>query len=64
LGSATVRPAADARVTPLYGKRAEDVGDGSAFPEIHIAQYPLGMGRRVTPDFLKKPSASYMYARI
>jgi SNW domain-containing protein 1 len=49
-----VRPAADARVTPSYGKRAEDVGDGSAFPEIHIAQYPLGMGRRVTPDFRKK----------
>uniref|UniRef100_A0AC34R7V0 SKI-interacting protein SKIP SNW domain-containing protein n=1 Tax=Panagrolaimus sp. JU765 TaxID=591449 RepID=A0AC34R7V0_9BILA len=37
---------------PSYGKRAgyiprapEDFGDGGAFPEIHIAQYPLGMGK-------------------
>jgi hypothetical protein len=35
-----------------YGKRKgfiprikEDFGDGGAFPEIHIAQYPLDMGR-------------------
>ncbi|XP_065852312.1 SNW/SKI-interacting protein A [Euphorbia lathyris] len=26
-------------------RRVEDFGDGGAFPEIHIAQYPLGMGR-------------------
>eukprot|EP00249_Psilotum_nudum_P018754 c26948_g1_i1 orf=153-1952(+) len=38
---------------PAYGKRVgfvprkpEDFGDGGAFPEIHIAQYPLGMGRK------------------
>ncbi|KAG9451926.1 hypothetical protein H6P81_004830 [Aristolochia fimbriata] len=38
---------------PPYGKRAgfvprkpEDFGDGGAFPEIHVAQYPLGMGRK------------------
>lgn len=37
---------------PAYGKRKgfiprvrEDFGDGGAFPEIHIAQYPLDMGR-------------------
>ena len=37
---------------PPYGQRAnyiprrrEDYGDGGAFPEIHIAQYPLDMGR-------------------
>ncbi|PWZ22663.1 SNW domain-containing protein 1 [Zea mays] len=41
------------RLMPPYGKRAgfvprrpEDFGDGGAFPEIHVAQYPLGMGRR------------------
>lgn len=41
-----------ARIPP-YGKRAgfkpkkpEDFGDGGAFPEIHIAQYPLDMGRK------------------
>lgn len=35
---------------PPYGlrqgflpRKAEDFGDGGAFPEIHIAQYPLGM---------------------
>ncbi|KAL6563604.1 hypothetical protein OROGR_002563 [Orobanche gracilis] len=38
---------------PPYLKRAgfkpsnpDDFGDGGAFPEIHYAQYPLGMGRR------------------
>ncbi|ERN15078.1 hypothetical protein AMTRI_Chr05g57750 [Amborella trichopoda] len=42
-----------AKSIPPYGKRAgfvprkpEDFGDGGAFPEIHIAQYPLGMGRK------------------
>ena len=24
----------------------QDFGDGGAFPEIHIAQYPLGMGMK------------------
>nr|BAD21630.1 hypothetical protein [Oryza sativa Japonica Group]BAD22118.1 hypothetical protein [Oryza sativa Japonica Group] len=27
-------------------RRLEDFSDGGAFPEIHVAQYPLGMGRR------------------
>ncbi|CAH2987430.1 unnamed protein product [Chilo suppressalis] len=38
---------------PPYGQRKgwvpraeEDFGDGGAFPEIHVAQYPLGMGAR------------------
>lgn len=38
---------------PAYGQRAgwrprtaEDFGDGGAFPEVHIAQYPLDMGRK------------------
>lgn len=38
---------------PNYRNRAnfvpridEDFGDGGAFPEIHMAQYPLGMGRK------------------
>ncbi|KAG7295262.1 Puff-specific protein Bx42 [Plutella xylostella] len=38
---------------PPYGERKgwvprkeEDFGDGGAFPEIHVAQYPLGMGVR------------------
>lgn len=40
---------------PAYGQRAgwrprsaEDYGDGGAFPEIPVAQYPLDMGRKVT----------------
>ncbi|CAG8466303.1 3939_t:CDS:10 [Paraglomus occultum] len=40
---------------PPYGHRAdwkprnvEDFGDGGAFPEIHMAQYPLDMGRKKT----------------
>ncbi|XP_062220367.1 SNW/SKI-interacting protein A-like [Phragmites australis] len=51
--SSTERPAAATKPVPPYGKRAgfvprrpEDFGDGGAFPEIHVAQYPLGMGRR------------------
>ncbi|XXG63587.1 hypothetical protein AAC387_Pa05g1739 [Persea americana] len=42
-----------AKPIPPYGKRSgyvprkpEDFGDGGAFPEIHVAQYPLGMGRK------------------
>jgi len=26
----------------------QDFGDGGAFPEIHVAQFPLGMGKPVT----------------
>jgi len=44
---------------PPYGQRKgwvprepEDFGDGGAFPEIHVAQYPLNMGRK------KKAAAS------
>nr|KYP37197.1 SNW domain-containing protein 1 [Cajanus cajan] len=44
--------AAKQKPTPPYLKRAgfvprriEDFGDGGAFPEIHVAQYPLDMGR-------------------
>ncbi|KAK5112983.1 mRNA splicing protein, partial [Cryomyces antarcticus] len=40
---------------PPYGQRAgwrprsaEDYGDGGAFPEIPVAQYPLDMGRKTT----------------
>ncbi|CAA7396155.1 unnamed protein product [Spirodela intermedia] len=47
--SAAVKP----KPVPPYGKRSgfvprkpEEFGDGGAFPEIHVAQYPLGMGRR------------------
>ncbi|OCK84219.1 pre-mRNA-processing protein 45 [Lepidopterella palustris CBS 459.81] len=42
---------------PSYGSRtkwrpksAEDFGDGGAFPEIHVAQYPLDMGRKGAPS--------------
>lgn len=45
---------------PPYGKREgylprskEDFGDGGAFPELHIKQYPLDMGR---PDAAGKMS--------
>lgn len=38
---------------PAYGKRKawkprkqEDFGDGGSYPECHIAQYPLEMGRK------------------
>lgn len=46
--SAAIKP----KPVPPYLKRAgfvprkaEDFGDGGAFPEIHVAQYPLEMGR-------------------
>ncbi len=31
-----------------FPRQAEDFGDGGAFPEIHIAQYPLNMGKQGT----------------
>ncbi|KAJ3108475.1 mRNA splicing protein [Phlyctochytrium planicorne] len=41
------------RGPPAYGKRQnfiprtqQDFGDGGSYPEIHIAQYPLDMGRK------------------
>jgi len=41
-----------ARAAPPYGKRkgwiprtVDDFGDGGAFPEIHVAQYPQNLGR-------------------
>ena len=41
------------REPPPYGYRKgwiprllEDFGDGGAFPEIHVAQYPVDMGRK------------------
>jgi SNW domain-containing protein 1 len=40
---------------PRYGQRQDfipqtqkDFGDGGAFPEIHVVQYPLGMGKKKT----------------
>ncbi|KAG5897449.1 hypothetical protein JTB14_002710 [Gonioctena quinquepunctata] len=41
-------------IAPPYGQRrgwvprnVTDYGDGGAFPEIHVAQYPLDMGRKI-----------------
>ncbi|KAI2651713.1 SNW domain-containing protein 1 [Labeo rohita] len=35
------------REPPPYGfRKSWDFGDGGAFPEIHVAQYPLEMGRK------------------
>jgi SNW domain-containing protein 1 len=45
-------PAAARKKVPPYGSRSgfiprsnEDFGEGGAFPEVHVAQYPLNMGR-------------------
>ncbi|XP_054034578.1 SNW domain-containing protein 1-like [Dryobates pubescens] len=50
-------PVPSRREPPRYGCRKgwiprllEDFGDGGAFPEIHVAQYPLGMGRQKKPS--------------
>ncbi|KAI8636063.1 SKIP/SNW domain-containing protein [Parasitella parasitica] len=50
--SQLITKSAQSRIPP-YGQRksfrprvAEDFGNGGAFPEIHIAQYPLDMGRK------------------
>ncbi|KAK7272727.1 hypothetical protein RJT34_29524 [Clitoria ternatea] len=57
--SAAVKP----KPVPPYLKRAgfvprkvEDFGDGGAFPEIHVAQYPLDMGR----DKSSKPGSKIL----
>ncbi|KAJ2817746.1 mRNA splicing protein, partial [Coemansia furcata] len=45
----------DARAIPPYGQRigwvpktASDFGGGGAYPEIHVLQYPQGMGKKQT----------------
>ncbi|KAK2156818.1 hypothetical protein LSH36_204g03037 [Paralvinella palmiformis] len=50
-----ILPVSSKRAAPPYGHRKgwiprtqEDFGDGGAYPEIHIAQYPLGMGMKKT----------------
>merc|ERR1739840_58264 len=46
-----------ARAAPPYGHRkgwiprsADDYGDGGAFPECHVVQYPLAMGKKSAGD--------------
>ncbi|CAH1793188.1 unnamed protein product, partial [Owenia fusiformis] len=48
-------PVASKKTAPPYGHRrgwvprtVDDFGDGGAFPEVHVAQYPLGMGQKKT----------------
>ena len=48
------------RSAPPYGQRKawiprvlQDFGDGGAYPEIHVAQYPLNLGR---PEHERKKS--------
>jgi len=48
-----MKTALSATLPRPYGQRQgfiprdeEDFGDGGAFPEIHLAQYPLGMGKK------------------
>ncbi|KAJ2824142.1 mRNA splicing protein, partial [Coemansia erecta] len=50
---ALVAQDADAHTVPAYGSRkgwvpktSSDFGDGGAYPEIQMLQYPLGMGRK------------------
>jgi SNW domain-containing protein 1 len=53
-----------ASTMPPYGKRkgwiprtTQDFGDGGAFPEIHVAQYPLGLGKPADSDAKTKSNA-------
>lgn len=47
--SETERICVKLKPVPAYlkrqGYRAEEFGDGGAFPEIHVFQYPLGLGK-------------------
>ncbi|KAF0902755.1 hypothetical protein E2562_019088 [Oryza meyeriana var. granulata] len=54
-------------LVPPYGRRSalaprrkEDFGDGGAFPEVHVAQYPLDMGRRVDGDGERRGSSDVL----
>lgn len=53
---------------PPYGKRnnfkpkdPEDFGDGGAFPEIHFAQFPLGMGIEIERNNTKSKTIALQY---
>lgn len=55
---------------PAYGKRKgfvprnpEDFGDGGAYPECHVAQYPLGMGFNRSED-VSKSNAAAVYQNV
>ncbi|GMF10727.1 unnamed protein product [Phytophthora lilii] len=54
-GAASCLPAIQKDERPLPGaralrqfvpRRAADFGDGGAYPELHVAQFPLGMGKK------------------
>lgn len=54
-GLSSLLPPAPKHKVPPYGQRQSfvpraqaDFGDGGAFPEIHVAQFPLEMGRPAT----------------
>jgi len=32
--------------TSLYSFLCQDFGDGGAYPEIHVAQFPVGLGQQ------------------
>ncbi|KAG5189007.1 SKIP/SNW domain-containing protein [Tribonema minus] len=51
-GAIPTAPSRPKPVIPPYGQRQKfvprtmaDFGDGGAYPEVHVAQYPLGMGK-------------------
>ncbi|KAK3060135.1 mRNA splicing protein, partial [Coniosporium uncinatum] len=39
-------PPYGSRTAPWRPRSEEDFGSGGAFPEVHVAQYPLGMGKK------------------
>lgn len=59
------------RAIPPYGRRkgfiprlSEDFADGGAYPEIHVAQYPLDMGRKTDTSQKTVPITTDSEGRI
>ncbi|CAJ2658457.1 unnamed protein product [Trifolium pratense] len=52
--SAAVKPSG------FFPRKVEDLGEGVAFPEIHVAQYPFDMGRNNS----NKPGSSILPATV
>ncbi|POM71007.1 Pre-mRNA-processing protein, partial [Phytophthora palmivora] len=45
-------------------RRNEDFGDGGAFPELHVAQFPLGMGKKGGNGSLSKNSSGTLALQV
>ncbi|KAG6611991.1 puff-specific protein bx42 [Phytophthora cinnamomi] len=63
--SSTIIPRYPLRVKKQFvPRRNEDFGDGGAFPELHVAQFPLGMGKKGSNGSSSKNSSGTLALQV